>query len=98
LRVCLDTGNLLMPSSEGNAPQPDYDGISRLASYAVLVHAKTYFGGGEWYTVDLDYRRIAQILTDTGFQGYVSLEFEGKEDPETGVPRSVALLRESWGC
>jgi hypothetical protein len=25
------------------------------------------------------------------------LEYEGKEDPHTGVPKSVAMLREAFG-
>jgi sugar phosphate isomerase/epimerase len=68
-----------------------------LAPHAVLVHAKTYFGGGEWYTLDIDYNRVAQILRQANFRGYISLEYEGKEDPHAGVPKSVAMLREAFG-
>lgn len=56
----------------------------------------TYYGGGEWYTLDLDYKRIARILADAGYTGYVSLEMEGKEDPDTAVPKSIAMLREAF--
>ena len=52
----------------------------------MIVQAKTYYGGGEWYTLDLDYPRIAGILRKAGFQGWVSLEMEGKEDAATAVP------------
>jgi hypothetical protein len=38
------------------------------------VQAKTCYGGGEWYTLDLDYPRIAPILRDAEFHGYVSRE------------------------
>jgi len=58
-----------------------------------LVHAKTSLGGGRWYELDLDYARIAAILRGHGYRGWVSLEFEGNEDAETGAPRSMALLR-----
>ena len=50
----------------------------------MIVQAKTYYGGGEWYTLDLDYPRIAGILRKAGFRGWVSLEMEGKEDPTIG--------------
>jgi sugar phosphate isomerase/epimerase len=63
----------------------------------VLVHAKTYYGGGEWYTLELDYQRIAQILAEVEFKGYISLEFEGREDAGVGVPKSIALLRHAFG-
>jgi sugar phosphate isomerase/epimerase len=85
LAVLMDTGNFL------EAP---YGELEILAQRAAYVHAKTYFGGGEWYTLDLDYARIAGLLSAVGFRGYVSIEFEGKEDAETGVPKSVVLLRE----
>ena len=50
LGVNLDTGNF---------PGDPYAGIELLAPHAVIVQAKTYYGGGEWYTLDLDYPRIA---------------------------------------
>ena len=49
-------------------------------------------------TLDLDYKRIAKILTDAGYTGYISLEFEGKENPDVAVPKSIALLREAFGA
>ena len=47
--------------------------------------------------LDLDYPRIAKIVRDAGFNGFVSLEMEGKEDPATAVPKSLATLREAFG-
>jgi L-ribulose-5-phosphate 3-epimerase len=87
LSVLMDTGNFL------EAP---YAKLERMANRAAYVHAKTYFGGGEWYTLDLDYRKVAEILANASYRGYVSLEFEGKEDAETAVPKSLALLREAF--
>jgi sugar phosphate isomerase/epimerase len=46
--------------------------------------------------LDLDYPRIAKILRDAGYTGYVSLEMEGKEDPRTAVPKAIARLREAF--
>lgn len=87
LGVNLDTGNY--------AGDP-YPGIATLAPHASIVQAKTYYGGGEWYTLDLDYNRIGGILRDAKFSGWVSLEMEGKEAPETAVPKSLAVLREAF--
>jgi len=64
----------------------------------VLVQAKTYFGEGEWYTLDIDYARVNKILRDAKFNGYVSLEFEGKEDAAKGVPKSLELLRRAFSA
>ena len=87
LGINLDTGNF---------PGDPYPEIEKLAPHASIVQAKTYYGGGEWYTLDLDYKRIAGMLRQAGFQGWVSLEMEGKEDPATAVPKSLALLRAAF--
>ena len=84
LQVTLDTGNFL---------EDPYDKLDMLASRAVLVQAKTYYGGGLWYSLDLDYARIAKILQKHGYRGYISLEFEGREERASGIRKSLALLR-----
>ena len=89
LRVTLDTGNFL---------EDPYDRLAKLAPKAVLLQAKTYHGGGLWYSLDLDYDRIAKMLRRHKFTGFVSLEFEGKEDPKTAVPKSLALLRKAFAA
>lgn len=88
---------LVINADTGNFPGDPYEGIAKLAPHASIVQAKTYYGGGEWYTLDLDYKRIAKILRDAGFKGWVSLEMEGKESPETAVPKSLRVLREAFG-
>lgn len=89
LGALMDTGNFL--------EQP-YEKLQKIAPKTVFVQAKTYFGGGEWYTLDLDYPRIAQILANVNYQGYVALEFEGKEPAETAVPKSLDVLRKAFGA
>jgi sugar phosphate isomerase/epimerase len=47
-----------------------------------------YFGD-----FDLDYARIAGLLHDAGYQGYLSIEFEGNAMPSDGIPASVTQIR-----
>jgi sugar phosphate isomerase/epimerase len=84
LKLTLDTGNFF---------EDPYEKLASLASDTVLVQAKTYQGGGVWFDVDLDYGRIAEIMKSAGYRGYISLEFEGKADPLTAIPESLAMLR-----
>jgi L-ribulose-5-phosphate 3-epimerase len=88
LQVTLDTGNFL---------EDPYDRLELLAPKAILVQSKTYYGGGLWYSLALDDARIAKMLRKHKYRGYVSLEFEGKEDPLVGIPKSLALLRSTYG-
>ena len=90
LQMTLDTGNFL---------ERPYEQMEAMASSPVgiaLVQAKTYYGGGRWYELDLDYARIAAILREHRYRGWISLEFEGNEDAATGVPRSLELLRKHF--
>ena len=87
LGVLMDTGNFL---------EDPYEKLEEIAPQPVFVEAKTYYGGGEWYTLDLDYSRIAEILNKVEYKGYISLEFEGKENANTGVPKSIELLKKSF--
>ncbi len=87
LAVLLDTGNFL---------DDPYEKLQRCAPRAVFVQAKTYYGGGLWYTLKLDYPRIGRILRGAGYGGYVSLEFEGQDDYRQALPRSLKLLRKAF--
>ncbi|SFI64292.1 sugar phosphate isomerase/epimerase family protein [Planctomicrobium piriforme] len=87
LKVTMDTGNFL---------EDPYSQLEELAPETVLVQAKTYFGGGHWYTLELDYPRIARLLQEQHYRGYVSLEFEGKAPPLEGIPQSLQLLKQAF--
>ncbi|QDT54702.1 Xylose isomerase-like TIM barrel [Caulifigura coniformis] len=88
LRATLDTGNFL---------ENQYEQYEALAPYAALVQAKTYGGDGKWYTLDIDYDRVAATLKKVNYGGYISLEFEGKGNYEVEVPKSLAMLRKAFG-
>ncbi|MEN8788299.1 MAG: TIM barrel protein [Flavobacteriaceae bacterium] len=87
LQVTLDTGNFLEDRDQQ---------LAMLAPQACLIQAKTYYGGGKWYTLDIDYPKIGQMMRDLNYRGYISLEFEGNESPETAIPKSLELLRNNF--
>lgn len=85
LRVLMDTGNFVFDR---------YKELEMIAPFTVLVHAKTYFGGSALGPeIEVDYERIFQILRSVNYKGYISIEFEGKEDPLIGVPKTIELLK-----
>jgi len=87
LGALMDTGNFL---------ENPYEKLELIAPKTVFVQAKTYYGGGEWYTLDLDYKKVARILAGVNYRGYVSLEFEGKEPAASGVPKSLKMLKRAF--
>lgn len=87
LQIVTDTGNFL---------EEPYERLEQIAPQTIFVQAKTYYGGGQWYTLDLDYTRIGKILNQNHYRGYISLEFEGMEDYRTAIPQSLELLRAAF--
>lgn len=84
LKFLMDTGNFL---------EDPYDKLEQVLPETIFISAKTYNGGGTWYTLDLDYDRIVKQIHDAGFRGYMTLEFEGKENPDTAVPACIKMLK-----
>ncbi|MDR1491374.1 MAG: sugar phosphate isomerase/epimerase [Planctomycetaceae bacterium] len=87
LQVTADTGNFL---------ENYYEKFEKLIPQTILVQAKTYYGGGKWYSLEIDYDKIAAILQKYNYRGFISLEFEGNENPEIAVPKSLAMLRSKF--
>ncbi|MFN0120115.1 MAG: sugar phosphate isomerase/epimerase family protein [Blastocatellia bacterium] len=87
LGINLDTGNFV---------GDPYAKLELLAPHANVIQAKTYYGGGVYYTREMDYNRIANIILKAGFKGWVSLEMEGKENADIAVPKSLKLLRDAF--
>jgi sugar phosphate isomerase/epimerase len=88
LKVCLDCGNFR---------ENTYEQLASLIPHTVLVHAKTYWGGGIFYDFNLnpDYVKIVRMLKDAGYNGYLSIEFEGKSPSEEGILASIQLLNQA---
>jgi sugar phosphate isomerase/epimerase len=87
---------LMCTSDTGCFLEDPYDRLAMMADKTCLIQAKTYYGGGKWYTLDLDYDRIAKIYRTHNYHGWVSLEYEGKEDWQTAIPKSLSLLRSAF--
>ena len=87
LQVTSDTGNFL---------EDQYKQLEMMAPKTFLIQAKTYFGGGKWYTLDIDYKRVAEIFRKVDYRGYVSIEFEGQADPMEAVPKSLEMIRDAF--
>ncbi len=90
LSVTLDTGNFFENRDEQ---------LKDLAPHTCLIQAKTYFGGAKWPAfneINIDYPAIGKLMRENDYRGYISLEFEGNEDANIAVPKSLKLLRDSF--
>jgi sugar phosphate isomerase/epimerase len=86
LGINLDSGNF--------RTDDPYDDFTRCVPYALNVQFKTEIGKGTTAGVrEADMKRFVKILRDGGYQGWVALEYEAKEDPWTAVPRLLEEMR-----
>jgi sugar phosphate isomerase/epimerase len=54
-----------------------YKGISELMPFAKGVHAKTHLFDSSGNDTETDFYRMFKIIKDSGFKGWVSIEYEG---------------------
>jgi len=73
-----------------------YADLAKIAPYTINTHIKVSLSIAGKRT-QADYRRLAKILSDAGYRGYVSLEYEEREDPLVACPRETAKIREAFG-
>ncbi len=94
LRATVDVGNYMA------CPQDSVEGSTIAAKYCAYVHLKDNKrlpdGGIEASVIgegDVDIPGCLAALRSAGYDGFVALEYEGKEDELTAVPKSVAYMK-----
>lgn len=83
--INLDTGNF--------ASRP-YEQIQMCLPYAVNAQVKSQIREEGGLTRESDWDRIFSMFARAGYRGYLALEYEAKEPPETAVPRLLKRLCE----
>lgn len=83
--TCPDPGNFL--------PAERDEMVQEFVPYALHFHFKTYGFDKEGNEASIDYVPIMRLLASSGFDGWVSAEFEGDTPEEDGVTRSLSLAK-----
>jgi sugar phosphate isomerase/epimerase len=84
----MDTGNF-------HGPDP-YEELEKIAPYTIHVQVKVVTSSPGQGRQPTDYRRLAQILGNAGYRGWICLEYEEAEDPRIVCPEYLAKLREAF--
>src|SRR5215210_2087694 len=81
---------------EGGKCTEEYDrykGVTELLPFAKGASAKTIDFDANGNCVETDYPRMLKIIKDSGFHGYIGIEYEGNQlSEEEGVRKTKALL------
>jgi sugar phosphate isomerase/epimerase len=83
--VNLDISNFI---ADSDADQ--YKQIEACVPYATHTHIRDRFGDSH-HPIDLE--RVWQIFAKGGYKGYMSVEYEGEEDAQTGVPKLIERIK-----
>lgn len=88
LGINLDTGNF---QSEN-----PYEDIARCAPRAITCQFKIQIGNRKTNSQKpADFNRLAGIMREAGYRGYIALEYEGK-DPHNEVPKYIAEMQKAF--
>lgn len=98
-----DFGNFCINVSYGsiNAEECEdvydiYKGVEELLPYAKGVSAKSYDFDEDGNQPMIDYRRMLQVVKDSGYKGYIGVEYEGDEMGEIeGIEATRQLIMKS---
>jgi len=90
-----DFGNFCI-RRDGHKCAEEYDrykGTKELMPFAKGVSAKSYNFDEKGNCIETDYNKILKIVKDSGFKGYVGIEYEGSALSESeGILKTKALL------
>lgn len=94
-----DFGNWCIKRKEGEKwgecleTYPDkYKGIELMMPAAKAVSAKSYKFDKDGNETTIDYYKMIQIVKDSGYDGYIGVEYEGDSPEEEGIKATRDLL------
>lgn len=86
--VNVDTGNF--------HTEDVYGDLAKISPYALNVQVKVVIRPANGQTQATDYPKLAHILRDANYRGYIVLEYEEQGEPRSECPRHLADLREHF--
>ncbi|MEM6470816.1 MAG: sugar phosphate isomerase/epimerase family protein [Planctomycetota bacterium] len=88
-----DFGNFFIKRGKDPEEYDRYKGVEELMPYAKAVSAKSHDFDNEGNEVHTDFARMMKIVLSHGYDGYVGIEYEGKNDSEiVGIKKTKKLL------
>jgi len=80
----------------GNFRTDPYGDMALIAPYVVNVQVKDWVTAPDGETnLEADLPRVLNILRSVNYRGYLAFEYEGQEDPLTGVPKWIDKLKKA---
>ena len=88
--MALVTGQICRDLDISNFQEDPYTQIAACLPYATHTHIRDFYGEAR---KPLDLERVWQMFAKAGYKGYMSAEYEGDEDPMSGVPKLIDRMK-----
>lgn len=91
-----DFGNFCIKRSDDKCLEEydRYQGVKELMPYAKGVSAKTHDFNDSGKEIHTDYHKMLSIVKDSGYKGYIGIEYEGNDlSEEEGIKATKDLLQ-----
>ncbi len=75
-----------------------YAELDKIAPYTLHVQVKVFTSTPDHGRQPTDFHRLAKILKNVGYRGWICLEYEEAEDPRVACPPYIEKLREAFGA
>jgi len=69
-----------------------YEALRKIAPYTKLIHAKTYRINDVGKEATYDFGQCMKLFKDQGYDGWISVEYEGSGDQYVAVEKTIALI------
>ena len=99
-----DFGNWCLSAKWGSTQADDctevfdrYEGVRTLLPFAKGVSAKSYSFDERGEQPKIDYKKMLGIVKESGFEGYIDIEYEGMQQTEPeGIRLTKQLIERIW--
>ncbi len=82
-----------LPDFQNFTDYDPYKGVEEMMPWAKIVCAKAKSFDSKGNESNVDYRRMLKIVKDSGYRGYIGIEFEGHHiDPIQGINKTKDLI------
>jgi sugar phosphate isomerase/epimerase len=71
----------------------EFDATSpEVAPHAIHAHARAYTFDAQGRETHTDYTACIAALQQAGYQGWMSIQYEGQDDPALGIMQTAELI------
>ncbi|MBO5999520.1 MAG: hypothetical protein J6P87_07510, partial [Lachnospiraceae bacterium] len=73
------------------SPEADIEGFKSIVHLCRYFHGKFYNIGEDCVETTIPYEKILDVIVESGYEGVLMIEYEGRINPEEQIPRHIQM-------